>query len=101
MSTLVPDPLSKVRQSTKFALGQSELTSALLRAHCLKSYISTIMKHMKPVKLALREPLPDGYRLMAVADQWSELLPEKIPLRYAIFRCVIACLCMPNGSSSI
>ncbi|GAB9464174.1 hypothetical protein Gpo141_00001614 [Globisporangium polare] len=44
------------------------------------------MKHMKPVELRLQEPLADGYRLFPVADQWSELLPERIPLRYAIFR---------------
>lgn len=41
---------------------------------------------MKPVDLRLQEPLADGYRLFSVADQWSELLPERIPLRYAIFR---------------
>ncbi|KAF1334662.1 hypothetical protein FI667_g1591, partial [Globisporangium splendens] len=44
------------------------------------------MKNMKPVMLRLKEPLEDGYRLFPVADQWSELLPARMPLRYAIFR---------------
>ncbi|TYZ63888.1 hypothetical protein PybrP1_006251 [[Pythium] brassicae (nom. inval.)] len=44
------------------------------------------MKNMKPVDLRLQESLPDGVRLCALADQWSELLPPRIPLRYAIFR---------------
>lgn len=41
---------------------------------------------MKPVVLRLQEPLADGYQLFSLADQWSELLPARIPLRYAIFR---------------
>lgn len=44
------------------------------------------MKNMKPVVLRLKEPLEDGYRLFPVADQWSEALPARMPLRYAIFR---------------
>lgn len=46
------------------------------------------MKNMKPVELRLTEPLADGYRLWPVSDQWSELLPDRIPLRFSIFRCV-------------
>jgi hypothetical protein len=45
------------------------------------------MKNMKPVQLRLAEPLTDGYRLRPVSDEWSELLPDRIPLRFSIFRC--------------
>lgn len=44
------------------------------------------MKHMKPLELRLDAPLADGFQLFPVADQWSELLPPRIPLRYAVFR---------------
>lgn len=44
------------------------------------------MKSMRPPDLRLQEPLSDGIRLCTVADQWSELLPPRMPLRYAIFR---------------
>lgn len=46
------------------------------------------MKNMKPVVLRHAEPLAEGYKLWPVSDQWSELLPARIPLRFALFRCV-------------
>ncbi|RLN02238.1 hypothetical protein BBJ28_00000226 [Nothophytophthora sp. Chile5] len=44
------------------------------------------MKHLKPISLRHHKALPDGFQLFPIADKWSELLPERIPLQYSIFR---------------
>ncbi|KAJ0407987.1 hypothetical protein P43SY_000191 [Pythium insidiosum] len=44
------------------------------------------MKFLKPLVLRPATPLPEGYQLYPIADQWAELLPAKVPLRFSFFR---------------
>ncbi|DAZ94791.1 TPA: hypothetical protein N0F65_002404 [Lagenidium giganteum] len=48
------------------------------------------------------EPLSDGYRLVTVMDQWAELLPPRVPLRFSFFRYLGFCVKHTvNGKSTI
>lgn len=44
------------------------------------------MKQLKPIAVQGLDTSTDGYRLQAVADQWAELLPSRVPLRFSFFR---------------
>lgn len=44
----------------------------------------------------------DGYRLVTVQDQWSEMLPPRVPLRFSFFRYLGFCVKQTkNGKESV
>ncbi|KAF4322760.1 hypothetical protein BBO99_00001406 [Phytophthora kernoviae] len=44
------------------------------------------LKHLKPIDIKRNPSLQDGYQLFPIADKWAELLPERVPLQFSLFR---------------
>ncbi|EEY57878.1 uncharacterized protein PITG_00465 [Phytophthora infestans T30-4] len=60
------------------------------------------LKNLKPITIKRNPSLPDGYQLFPIADKWAELLPERIPLQFSIFRYLgFYVACTKNGKSTV
>uniref|UniRef100_A0AAV1V3J1 Uncharacterized protein n=1 Tax=Peronospora matthiolae TaxID=2874970 RepID=A0AAV1V3J1_9STRA len=44
------------------------------------------LKRLKPITIKRNSSLPDGYQLFPIADRWAEMLPDRVPLQFALFR---------------
>ncbi|KAI9915165.1 hypothetical protein PsorP6_008187 [Peronosclerospora sorghi] len=67
-------------------------------------FITTNMslKNLKPLTIQRNPSLPDGYQLFPIADKWAELLPERVPLQFSIFRYLgFYVACTKNGKSTV
>ncbi|CAH0518413.1 unnamed protein product [Peronospora belbahrii] len=44
------------------------------------------LKNLKLITIKRNPSLSDGYQLFPIADKWAELLPERVPLQFSLFR---------------
>ncbi|POM64207.1 Hypothetical protein PHPALM_20293 [Phytophthora palmivora] len=60
------------------------------------------LKNLKPITIKRNPSLPDGYHLFPIADKWAELLPERVPLQFSLFRYLgFYVACTKNGKSTV
>ncbi|ETI52559.1 hypothetical protein F442_04284 [Phytophthora nicotianae P10297] len=60
------------------------------------------LKNLKPITIKRNPSLPDGHQLFPIADKWAELLPERVPLQFSIFRYLgFYVACTKNGKSTV
>ncbi|CAH0494065.1 unnamed protein product [Peronospora farinosa] len=60
------------------------------------------LKHLKLITIKRNSSLLEGYKLFPIADKWAELLPERVPLQFSLFRYLgFYVACTKNGKSSV
>ncbi|KAL7693122.1 hypothetical protein Plhal304r1_c005g0022391 [Plasmopara halstedii] len=60
------------------------------------------LKNLKPITITRSVSVPDGYQLFPIADKWAEMLPERIPLQFSLFRYLgFYVACTQNGKSTV